>query len=245
MKNIDIKGPIVPGEEKWIYDIFDIEATSPKDVTEILKKHEDEDIQLTINSPGGDVFCASEIYTELKAHKGKVKSRIVGVAASAASVIAMAGDVEMSPTAQIMIHNAWTIAMGDRNDMQGVSDFLKTVDRSIAKAYEKKTGLNESELLSLMDKETWMDAEEAKEKGFIDAIMFEEAPRVSAALPGALPKQVINKMKTNGLKQPESISVDDLRNFMSEMKQEIIEELKVNKSNENKKDKPIKNDWLF
>lgn len=239
MKNINIKGPIIPGDEKWIYDIFDIEATCPKDVTNVLENANGEEIQLTINSPGGDVFSASEIYTELMDYEGKIKSRIVGVAASAASVVAMAGEVEMSPTAQMMIHNAWTIAIGDRNDMQGVSDFLKTVDKSIANAYEKKTGLSEGDLLSLMDKETWMDAELAKEKGFVDEIMFEETPKAAASLPGALPQQVIDKIRNDSLKQSDAVSIDDIKNVVSEMKQEIINELK-----EEPKNKPT-NSWLF
>lgn len=240
MKNINIKGPIIPGSDKWIYDIFDIEATCPKDVTSVLENAKGEDVQLTINSPGGDVFAASEIYTELMDYDGEIKSRIVGVAASAASVIAMAGSVEMSPTAQMMIHNAWTVAMGDRNDMQGVSDFLKTVDKSIANAYEKKTGLSEGDLLSLMDKETWMDAELAKEKGFIDEIMFEENLNAVASLPGALPQQVIDKMRTDALKESDNVSIDDIKNVVSEIKQEIVNELK----NEPKK-KPVENNWLF
>lgn len=240
MKSINIKGPIVPGDEKWIYDIFDIEAVCPKDITDVLDEANGEEIRLNINSPGGDVFSASEIYTELMSYSGEIKSRIVGVAASAASVIAMAGKVEMSPTAQIMIHNAWTVGIGDRNDMQEVSDFLKTVDRSIAKAYEKKTGLGEQELLSLMDKETWMDAESAKDKGFIDEIMFEETQKAAASLPGALPKNVIDKMRTDALKQSDTVTIDDIKGVVSEMKQEIINELKTKES-----EKPVKNNWLF
>lgn len=240
MKNINIKGPIIPGDDKWIYDIFDIEATCPKDITSVLKNANGEDIQLTINSPGGDVFSASEIYTELMDYDGEVKSRIVGVAASAASVVAMAGKVEMSPTAQMMIHNAWTVSIGDRNDMQGVSDFLKTVDRSIANAYQKKTGIAEQELLSLMDKETWMDAESAKEKGFADEIMFEEQHKAAASLPGALPQNVIDKMRTDALKNPSTVTIDDIKNVVAEMKQEIVKELK-NKP----EDKPVANNWLF
>lgn len=242
MKNIDIKGPIISADEKWIYDIFGIDSTSAKDVTSALKSANGEDIVLTINSPGGDVFTASEIYTELMDYKGKVHSRIVGVAASAASVIAMAGTVEMSPTAQVMIHNAWTIAMGDRHEMEGVSDFLKTVDRSIVKAYEKKTGMSEQDLLSLMDKETWMDAETAKEKGFADEVMFDDAPKVAASLPGALPQQVIDKMRTDALKNPAAVTIDDIKSVVADMKQEIVDELK--KDNEPTK-KPVENSWLF
>lgn len=240
MKNINIKGPIVASDEKWIYEIFDIEATCPKDVTSVLDNANGEDIQLTINSPGGDVYSASEIYTELKDYAGNVESRIVGVAASAASVIAMAGKVKMSPTAQLMIHNASTIAIGDHNEMDKTSNFLKSVNKSISTSYQQKTGLSEEELLNLMDEETWMDAEEAKEKGFVDEIMFEDAPKAVASLPGALPKNVIDKMRTDALTQPEKVTLEDIKNVVAEMKQEIVNELK----NEEKQ-KPVKNNWLF
>lgn len=240
MKKINIKGPIVPSDEKWIYDIFDIEATCAKDVTNVLKNANGEDIQLTINSPGGDVYTASEIYTELKDYDGNVESRIVGVAASAASVIAMAGKVKMSPTAQLMIHNATTISWGDHREMDKTAEFLRGVNKSISTSYQQKTGMSESDLLKLMNDETWMTADEAKEKGFIDEIMFNETPKAVASLPGALPQQVIDKMRTDALKKTDNVSVDDIKNAMSEMKQEIINELKINEV-----EKPIKNDWLF
>lgn len=240
MKNINIKGPIVPSDEKWIYDIFDIEATCAKDVTDVLKNANGEDIQLTINSPGGDVYTASEIYTELKDYDGNVESRIVGVAASAASVIAMAGKVKMSPTAQLMIHNATTISWGDHREMNKTADFLKGVNKSISSSYQQKTGISEDELLKLMDEELWMTAEDAKEKGFVDEVMFEDAPKAVASLPGALPQNVINKMRTDALKQPETVTIDDIKNVVSEMKQEIVDELK----NEEQTPKPA-NSWLF
>lgn len=240
MRKINIKGPIVPSDEKWIYDLFEIEATSAKDVTDVLKNANGEDIQLTINSPGGDVYTASEIYTELKDYDGNVESRIVGVAASAASVIAMAGKVKMSPTGQLMIHNATTISWGDHREMDKTSEFLKGVNKAISTSYQQKTGLGEDELLKLMDDETWMTADVAKEKGFVDEIMFEESPKAVASLPGALPKNVIDKMRTEGLKQPQSITIDDIKNVVSEMKQEIIKELKE----EEPKNKPTIS-WLF
>lgn len=240
MKKINVKGAIVSNSDKWIYELFDIDATCPKDITSVLENSKGEDVQLTINSPGGDVWSASEIYTELRSHNASVESRIVGIAASAASVIAMAGKVTMSPTAELMIHNAWTLAIGDRNDLGTVTDSLKVTDKAIASAYRNKTGLSEEELLSLMDKETWMGAEDAKEKGFIDEIMFEnEATRIAASAHGILPKSVIDKMRTDALKEPTSISIDDIKDVVEEMKQGIINELNNNQS------KPVKNNWLF
>lgn len=240
MKNINIKGPIVPSDEKWIYELFDIEATCAKDVTDVLKNSNGEDVQLTINSPGGDVYTASEIYTELKDYDGNVESRIVGVAASAASVIAMAGRVKMSPTAQLMIHNATTISWGDHREMEKTAEFLKGINKSISTSYQQKTGISEDELLKLMDAESWMTAEDAKEKGFVDEIMFNDAPQVVASLPGTLPQNVINKMRSDALKQPETISIDDIKNVVAEMKQEIVNELKNEQT-----PKPVENNWLF
>lgn len=242
MKKINIKGAIVSNDDKWIYDLFEMEATSPNDVANVLKDATGEPIQITINSGGGDVYSASEIYTELKDYSGDVEVRIVGIAASAASVIAMAGKVKMSPTAQIMIHNASTIAIGDHNEMSKTSDFLQSVNRSIASAYQQKTGLNQDELLDLMNKETWLTAEEAKEKGFVDEIMFDEQIKAVASAPGALPPQVINKMRSDALKKPDTVTVDEIKNLMSQMKSEIINELKINKQEPKK---PAPNGWLF
>ncbi|MBO8759618.1 ATP-dependent Clp protease proteolytic subunit, partial [Staphylococcus aureus] len=106
---INVKGAIIPNDDKWIYEMLEMDATSPKDIADSLPDT-NEDIDVIINSGGGDVYSGSEIYTSLKTYPGKVNIKIVGVAASAASVIAMAGDhIEISPTAQIMIHNAWTM----------------------------------------------------------------------------------------------------------------------------------------
>ena len=110
---INVKGAIVPNNEKWIYDLLDMDATSPNDIIDALPST-NEDVEIIINSGGGEVMSGSEIYTALKSYAGNVNVKVVGVAASAASVIAMAGDtIEMSPTAQMMIHNASTLAYGD------------------------------------------------------------------------------------------------------------------------------------
>lgn len=198
---ISIKGAIISNDEAWIYEWFGIDHTTPKMIADAIDNLPDEDIIVEINSPGGSVFDASEIYTALKSHKGNVEVQIVGLAASAASVIAMAGDnVLMSPTAQMMIHNASTISAGDHRDMKHTADFLKGIDRTIANAYAKKSGLSNEKLLDMMSKETWLSADQAKEHGFIDAVMFEnEAPKVVANLTdlgsGLLPQNVIDKLR--------------------------------------------------
>ena len=125
-----------------------------------------------INSPGGDCVAAAQIYNMLSNYKGKVTVKIDGIAASAASVITMAGDtVLVSPVSMLMIHNPATIAWGDHAEMQKAMDMLSEVKESIINAYVLKTGLSRPKLSHLMDAETWMDANKAVELGFADEIM--------------------------------------------------------------------------
>ena len=133
------------------------------------------DITVWINSPGGDVFAAAQIYNMLMDYKGSVKVRIDGLAASAASVIAMAGNtVEMSPVAMIMNHNPATISIGDEREMQKAIDMLSEVKESMINAYEIKTGMGRGKISNLMDAESWMNAKKAVELGFADSILFDE-----------------------------------------------------------------------
>ena len=207
---VNIKGPIVGNSDAWIYEWFGIEATSPSMVDKAIEKANGEDLEVEINSGGGSVFAGSEIYTALKSYKGNVTVKIVGLAASAASVIAMAGDkVMMSPTAQMMIHNVSSRAEGDYRDMEHTADVLKNADNTIANAYRIKTGKTQEELLALMDNETWMTAQKAKELGFIDEVMFEDIQlAASTSYSGLLPPEVINKIR-NTIKSP---NVDENNN---------------------------------
>ncbi len=133
------------------------------------------DIKLWINSPGGDVFAASQIYNMLMEYKGDVHVQIDSLAASAASVIAMAGTtVSMSPVAMMMIHNPWTIAQGEAKDMEKVIEMLGEIKESIINAYELKTGLSRTKLSHLMDSESWFNAKKAIELGFADKILFDK-----------------------------------------------------------------------
>ena len=130
------------------------------------------DITVWINSPGGDCIAAAQIYNMLMNYKGNVTVKIDGIAASAASVIAMAGtQVLMSPVSTMMIHNPATIAFGDRSEMSKAIEMLDAVKDSIMNAYEIKTGMNRTRLSHLMDAETWMDAHKAMELGFADGIL--------------------------------------------------------------------------
>ena len=159
----------VIAEESWFAD----------DVTPAMFKEElysgDGPITLHINSPGGDCFAASQIYTMLMEYPHDVTVQIDGMAASAASVIAMAGTrVQMSPTSMMMIHNPFTMAMGDSEEMRKAIQLLDEVKESIINAYEIKTGQSRTKLSHLMDSETWMNAWKAKELGFCDEVMFAE-----------------------------------------------------------------------
>ena len=134
------------------------------------------DITVWINSPGGDCVAAAQIYNMLMDYKGNVTVKIDGIAASAASVIAMAGNtVLMSPVSTMMIHNPATVAMGDHNEMQKAIEMLNEVKESIINAYEIKTGLSRAKLSHLMDSETWMNANKAVELGFADGIISRNA----------------------------------------------------------------------
>ena len=196
MRVIPIKGTIVSNNDSWIYDWFGLDYTAPKNV---VLPETGEDIEVHINSGGGDVYAGSEIYTALRSYSGKVVVKIVGIAASAASVIAMAGDeVEISPTAQIMIHNVSSNVSGDHNALLHEAEVLEGFNKSIANAYIYKTGKALDDLLSLMDKTTWFDAESAVNQGFADKIMFAEeiAPTFAASETPMIPHDFIEKMKS-------------------------------------------------
>lgn len=208
---INVKGPIVSDSESWIYSWFGMDHTTPKQVNDALETATTNgvtEITVLINSGGGSVFDASEIYTALKSFNGKVTTQIVGLAASAASVVAMAGNkIEMSPTAQMMIHNASNRAEGDYQVMDDNSAFLQNVNKSIMNAYISKTSKTEEELKALMDATTWMTSQQALELGFIDAVMFENEPSAVAStneqpelVNGVLPQSVIDKVRNELLK---------------------------------------------
>ena len=157
----------VIAEESWFED----------DVTPAIFKEElfagDGPITLHINSPGGDCVAASQIYTMLMEYPHDVTVQIDGLAASAASVIAMAGTkVCMSPTSLLMCHNPFTAAMGDTEEMRKAIQLLDEVKESIINAYQIKTGLSRAKLSHLMDSETWMNAWKAKELGFCDEVLY-------------------------------------------------------------------------
>ncbi len=207
---IKINGTIVGNDDKWIYDWCEMEAFCPKDLNLV----DGEDIDIEINSPGGYIFPASEIYTALMQHKGNVNITITGRAASAASVIAMAGTkVTMSPTAQMMIHNVSASGAGDYRDFEHYAEQLKKSNDTIANAYMLKTGKTREEILKLMDHETWFTPDEAFENGFIDEILTKSENtdqfRLVAASDFLIPQAVIDKLKAE--KEQEQLNLLKLK----------------------------------
>lgn len=195
---INVKGPIISNDDKWIYDTLGMTATAPIDVIDALPT-DGSDVEVDINSNGGLVDSGSEIYTALKSYSGKVTVNVVGMAASAASVIAMAGNpTRISPVGQIMIHNVSAGVLGDYRDQAKLSDCLKQSSEAIASAYQLKTGLSMDDLLAKMDEETYLNADKAKELGFVDEIMFSEEPELDLVADngsGLLPRTAVEKVK--------------------------------------------------
>lgn len=204
MAKINIKGPIISSAQQWIYDWFGIEATSPAKVNKILDSiMTNEDLEIEINSSGGDISAGSEIYTAIRAYnKGNKKANIVGSAYSAGSVIAMACECYMSPTAMMMIHKVSCGASGNSDDMDKISQVLQVADQTIANAYIAKCGMSMKDALKMMSEETWLTAQQAKDKGLIDGIMFEDTTQntqLNNSFSCMIPQEVINKMQNERL----------------------------------------------
>ena len=220
---LELNGTIA--EESWFDD----------DITPAMFKEElfagSGPITIWINSPGGDCIAASQIYSMLMDYKGDVTVKIDGIAASAASVIAMAGTkVLMAPTALMMIHNPATIAYGDHTDMAKAIEMLEEVKESIINAYEIKTSLSRSKLSHLMDAETWMNAKKAIELGFADGMLEDEKKATEEAVAYAFSSRsvanaLINKIAEKTKPQqdpepevPEGRSVDELKARLATIK---------------------------
>lgn len=198
----------VIAEDSWFDD-----QVSPQQFKEDLENGEG-DITVWINSPGGDCIAAAQIYNMLLSYKGTVTVKIDGIAASAASVIAMAGTkVMMSPVSMLMIHNPMTMVAGDRTEMEKAIAMLSEIKESIINAYEIKTKMTRESIAKLMDAETWMDATKAVELGFADDILQRE-PLVMASnmlyAKHTVDGQLWNKMREKYKAKEEGRSVRDL-----------------------------------
>lgn len=208
MRTVKITGAIVPNDDKWIYDWLEYEATCPKDIEKSLNEANGEDITIMINSVGGDIGAGNEIAYIISQYQGNTVADIVGYCCSAATLPACAANkARMAPSALYMIHNVSSYAKGDHNTFTHEAGVLKTASQAISKTYQQKTGKTEEELLDLMEKETWLNATQAKEQGFIDEVIGEQNNQVlqlANAAPGTLlSKETIEKLR-NQIKNPNS-----------------------------------------
>lgn len=154
------------------YDWWTGEGVTAKRIAGALRAIGDQDVVVNINSPGGDYFEGLAIYNLLREHKGRVTVKILGIAASAASVIAMAGDdVQIARAGFLMIHNCWVTTAGDRHALRETADWLEPFDATASDIFAVRTGLPVTEIAAMNDKETWIGGAEAVEKGFADSLM--------------------------------------------------------------------------
>ena len=174
---INVSGDIISNDDKWIYDWLEWDSTCPNDIKNALAtKPENEKLTVLVNSGGGSVMAGQEIYS-LLCGRSDVEIKVQSLAGSAASVIAMANHCEISPVAMIMIHNvSMSGASGDYHDMQKNTEILRQMNAALASAYTAKTGKSQEEILKLMDRETWLTANQALEMGFVDGIIKNEKP---------------------------------------------------------------------
>lgn len=186
MAIINVFGDIVPNDYREMYEWFGYDCTTPKGVEDIISAAEkDEKIDVYINSPGGFVDAGQEIYSALRSDP-RVNIHVVGQACSAASIIAMAGHSDISPVGMLMIHNVSGGATGDYRVMTKTADTLKHFNAALAEAYAEKTGLSSDELLKMMDRETWLTANQCIEYGFINAISEPAADMKAVASVGSI-----------------------------------------------------------
>ena len=220
---LEINGEIA--SESW----FDDDVTPKLFKDELLSGNGP--ITIWLNSPGGDCIAASQIYSMLMDYAGEVTIKVDGIAASAASVIAMAGTkVLMAPTALMMIHNPMTMAWGDKSEMTKAIEMLDEVKESIVNAYEIKTGMSRAKISHLMDSETWMNANKAIELGFADDILEDKKKKCAADETAfsfaarSSEMRLMNKLEAKFGKKPETNKCPAVK-AIEEMKGTRIEEL--------------------
>lgn len=239
-KKIKLNGEVIGSDDAWIYDWLEMEYVSPKSLGAQLDDASGEDVEVYMNSPGGSVWAGSEMYTMLKEYPGKVTAKITGVAASAMSFMAMAADeIQISLTGQVMIHNASSVAWGDKNDFESGYNMLKSTDEAITNAYMLKTGKPREELLDLMNKTTWLNAQEAKNQGFVDLIMFDDGKvfATNSAASSGLSPDIIQRLKNKLLdeKGREIKNIADAASAVIDNEEQEEEQEQINKEG----DKPM------
>ncbi|XHB95503.1 head maturation protease, ClpP-related [Lactococcus garvieae] len=237
MLELILNGPVVDGEDALGYEWFGVPCISPNNVARFLQEANGQEITVLINSKGGSVFAGSEIYTRLKNYSGKVNVVVSGIAASIASVIALAGDtVKISPLGQFMIHNASARNEGDFEDMSKFSNVLFGTSESIAKVYASKTGKSVDEMMDYMKSDSYFTADKAVELGFADEVLFSEQSELElvASAGEVLDKAKISEFKSflfQNLRSKEtgipnlSLNAEEIKNLISSTIDQKLESL--------------------
>lgn len=238
LTKIEIKGVIVNNDFKEVYEFYGYECTSPQDVISQLP-NDGSPVEIILNSGGGHLSAGQELYSRLKDYKGHVTAKVFSLAASSASIIMLGADkVQIAPTAQIMIHNVSSGAEGDYRVMEKEAELLKNFNKAIAIAYTMKTGKSESEILDLMEKETWLNAKEAVEQGFADEILFEEQKQLVANANLMLSNKAINKARMM-MKQNKTVEDNVTKSDFEAFKKDILN-IMENQQKEEPKPEPQK-----
>lgn len=204
------------GEDPWSGG-----GTTVKRISAALRSIGGKDIVVNLNSPGGDLFEGIAIYNVLRSHPQKVTVRVMGLAASAASIIAMAGDeVQIARAGFMMIHNCWVLAMGNRHDMREIAEWLEPFDAAMADVYTARSGMSAKKVAELMDNETWFGGKDAVDKGFADSFLpadqvKEDANARAAAKDGLALRKVDALLAKGGASRSERRSlIGDLTSGM-------------------------------
>lgn len=202
----------------YIYDEISWFAVNAQQFARDLQAVSAKQINLRINSPGGNVFDGIAIYNELRRHPARVVAHVDGVAASIASVIAMAGDeIHMSQGAMLMIHNAWGIGIGDADELRKTADLFDKATDQIRGIYARRTGLSDNALRDLMDDETWMDGDEAVAKGFADET--DDTPAAKAAFDFSAFRNTPQKLAAAA--RPEAPKIETIRDFEEALREHM------------------------
>jgi ATP-dependent Clp protease protease subunit len=187
-------------------DFWTGEGVTAKRVASALRSMGAGPVTVNVNSPGGDMFEGLAIYNLLREHKGEVTVKVLGVAASAASIIAMAGDtVQVARAGFLMIHNAWVLAVGNRHDLREMADFLEPFDRAMADVYAARTGQDQKAMAKMMDAESWIGGADAVERGFADELLPSDEIGKGEAKASSAVRRLEAALRASGLPKSEAM----------------------------------------
>lgn len=222
--NPEVRG--ADGDAETTITILDVigadlwgEGVTAKRVAGALRQIGKKDVTVVINSPGGNYFEGLAIYNLLRDHKAKVSVKVVGVAASAAAVIAMAGDdIQIARAGFLMIHNTWVMAAGDRHAMREVADWLEPFDETAVDIFSARTGIEPKDIAKQLDRETWIGGKEAVEQGFADSLLASDEVETAAEASASSTKPVVAAHKIDSLLAKAGVSRSERRELLAAMK---------------------------